>query len=327
MSQTSQPFGKIRTVLGDIEPDALGHTNYHEHLFQVSPLLPGDELDDEEKSAEEASRLKASGFDAMVDATPLGLGRDPQAIARISQSQKITVVATTGRHRQEHYPPDHWLWRLDQTALSDLLVTDLTVGMSAPHENGPPASALSSDGGPIKAGVLKAGIGYWRISAFEVETLEAIANAHNQTGAPVMVHLEFGSAGHEVLNLLEAKGVDCSSVVLAHMDRNLDFGLHASLIERGAFLGYDGMARSKSHSDQAILEHTRKVVDIAGGSQIVIGGDVARATRYQAYGGMPGMQYLAERYLPRLQQEIGQKAVSEILVDNPARWLAWKKHS
>lgn len=40
----------IRTVLGDIDATELGATNYHEHLFQVSPLLPGDELDDEDAS-------------------------------------------------------------------------------------------------------------------------------------------------------------------------------------------------------------------------------------------------------------------------------------
>lgn len=325
MSHRFPPYGKIRTVLGDIEPSALGHTNYHEHLFQVSPLLLGDELDDENKSSDEAARLKASGFDTMVDATPLGLGRRPEAIARISAFQKITVVATTGRHRQEHYQADHWVRRLDETGLADLLVSDLTEGMSAPGENGSPASALSPDGRPIRAGVLKAGIGYWRISAFEEETLNGLASAHQLTGAPVMIHLEFGSAGHEVLNVLESQGVDCSSVVLAHMDRNLDSGLHASLIERGAYLGYDGMARAKSHSDQALLEHTRNVVERAGGAHILIGGDVARASRYWAYGGMPGLQYLAERYLPRLRQEIGPEALSHILVDNPARWLTWKK--
>src|SRR5690606_29546269 len=40
----------IRTVLGDVAPAELGATNYHEHLFQISPLLPGDELDDEDAS-------------------------------------------------------------------------------------------------------------------------------------------------------------------------------------------------------------------------------------------------------------------------------------
>ena len=31
----------VRTVLGDVAADRLGRTNYHEHLFQVSPLLIG----------------------------------------------------------------------------------------------------------------------------------------------------------------------------------------------------------------------------------------------------------------------------------------------
>ncbi len=66
--------GSVRTVLGDVDAASLGRVNYHEHLFQVSPLLPGDELDDEAASSAEAGLLKASGFESMVDATPFGLG-------------------------------------------------------------------------------------------------------------------------------------------------------------------------------------------------------------------------------------------------------------
>ena len=66
----------VRTVLGDIEPASLGPTNYHEHLFQSSPLLPGDELDDEVLSGREAALLRNAGMAAMVEATPLGLGRN-----------------------------------------------------------------------------------------------------------------------------------------------------------------------------------------------------------------------------------------------------------
>ena len=34
--------GVVRTVRGDVAPGSLGRVNYHEHLFQVTPLLPGD---------------------------------------------------------------------------------------------------------------------------------------------------------------------------------------------------------------------------------------------------------------------------------------------
>jgi phosphotriesterase-related protein len=51
----------VRTVLGDIDPAALGRTDVHEHLLMRSPLLRGDELDDLDRSATEAGMLRAAG--------------------------------------------------------------------------------------------------------------------------------------------------------------------------------------------------------------------------------------------------------------------------
>ena len=87
--------GLVRTTAGDLEPASLGRVDYHEHLFQVSPLLPGDELTDEAASTAEAALLRGSGFDAMVDATPIGLGRRPDALGRAAQSSGLHVVAST----------------------------------------------------------------------------------------------------------------------------------------------------------------------------------------------------------------------------------------
>jgi 5-phospho-D-xylono-1,4-lactonase len=77
-------FGTVRPVLGDVPMERLGR-DYHEHLFQAPPLLVGDELDDEQ-SMQEAESLRRAGIDAFVDTTPTGLGRNPGAVARISQS-------------------------------------------------------------------------------------------------------------------------------------------------------------------------------------------------------------------------------------------------
>lgn len=315
----------VRTVLGDIDPAQLGATDYHEHLFQVSPLLPGDELDDEDLSGCEAALLTASGFATMIDATPFGLGRDPEAVARISADTGMHVVATTGRHREAHYGDDHPLqvWSVDR--LAALFVADVTRGMPVDDAlvfEGPDVPrAASPDGAPVRAGMLKAGVGYWSISAFEHTTLLAVAEAHRATRAPVMVHLEFCTAAHEVLDLLEAAGVASDRVVLAHADRDPDPGLHASLAERGAYLGYDGFARPRTRSDAELLALTEKVVALGAGDRVLLGGDVARRTRYISYGGMPGLAYLGERYLPRLRSAVGDEAVERMLVANPARLL------
>ena len=316
-------IGQVRTVLGDIPAPALGRTDYHEHLFQATPLLPGDDLDDEQCSREEARLLHEAGIDAIVDATPIGLGRDPAATARISAGVGLAVVLTTGAHRQAHYPPDHWLRGLGSDRLTDLFVRELVDGV--PAVDGPTGSdpALTPDGDQIRAGLLKAGIDYWSISRFERGVLEAVSAAHRETGAPVMVHLEHGSAAVDVVTILTAAGVSADRVVLAHIDRNPDPGLHAELAAAGVYLGYDGMARTRTWPDSVLLDCLLRVVDLGGAERILLGGDVARRGRYVAYGGMPGLAYLPARFLPRLERDGGADLIRMVLVDNPARLLTW----
>src|SRR5690625_111091 len=71
----------VRTVLGEITPEGLGPVNGHEHVFQVSPLLPGDELDDPERSSAEVELLRGSGFAAMIDATRSASADAPRTCA------------------------------------------------------------------------------------------------------------------------------------------------------------------------------------------------------------------------------------------------------
>src|SRR3954462_3598991 len=105
----------IRTVLGDIEPSALGRCDAHEHLTLASPLLAGEELD---TPVEDARVLAAAGVQAVVEWTPLGLGRDLDALRGASREAGIHIVASTGLHRDAHYPADHWARR--ETNLADL---------------------------------------------------------------------------------------------------------------------------------------------------------------------------------------------------------------
>jgi phosphotriesterase-related protein len=312
--------GRVRTVTGDVEPDALGTVNYHEHLFQRSPLLPGDDLDDEDASGREAAELRKSGFATLVDATPLGLGRRPDAIRRISLATGLTVVMTTGAHRREHYAADHPLLSASEDELATAFLRDLTVGAVeglAAGENAAPDAAP-------RAGVLKVGLGYWRIDDAARRAIAAVGAAHRDTGAPVMVHLEHGTAAHEALDALASVGVAADRVALAHIDRNPDPGLHAELAARGAFLGYDGAARARDWPDSVLIECLTETARRGGADRVLLGGDVARATRYRAYGGIPGLRYLGDRFVPRLRDVAGDDVVDRVLRRNPAAWLTWR---
>jgi phosphotriesterase-related protein len=309
----------VRTVLGDIAPSQLGVVDYHEHLFQSSPLLPGDDLDDEGASHAEARALRQSGASAMVEATPIGLGRRPTAVARIAAGTGLHIVHTTGAHREAHYAVDHPLRCSDPQTLHSLFRSELLTGLVEGGE-----IATTPDRLPVRAGLLKAAVGYWSIARFEREVLEAVGQTSAQTGAPVMVHLEHGSAAHEVLDILEATGCPSSRVALAHIDRNPDASLHLELAHRGAWLCYDGAARHYRWPDGLLVECMADVVRGGGGGRLLLGGDVARRSRYIAYGGMPGLAYLFSRFVPKVRARLGDVATQALLVTNPATWLAWQ---
>jgi predicted metal-dependent phosphotriesterase family hydrolase len=312
------PAEIIRTVLGDISPQDLGRTNVHEHLLMRSPLLHGDELDDLERSAAEATEMRHAGIDALVELTPIGLGRDPTGVAEIAARSGLHIVLATGIHRQEHYPPEHWVYRASVGQLVELFVQDITHGCDGADYSGPRERPT-----PIRAGIIKAGTGYWRISSLERRVLEAAGQAHRQTGAPVTCHLELGTAAWEVLKILGAAGVPADCIALAHVDRNPDPGLHAELAATGAYLGYDGMARAKYWPDSVLLDCLLQVAARGGAERILLGGDVARRSSFRSYGGIPGLAYLPERFIPRLRDASGDELVHQILVANPARFLAF----
>jgi predicted metal-dependent phosphotriesterase family hydrolase len=313
----SDGTGRVRTTGGDVDPASLGRVDYHEHLFQVSPLLAGDELTDEAASTAEARLLRESGFESMVDATPTGLGRDPRALECAAVTSGLRIVASTGAHREEHYLDGHWLLSLDAQAMASRFVADLTLGL--PVRDRAEESARTD----ARAGAIKMGIGYWRISAFERRVAAAVAEAHAVTGAPVMVHTELATAAHELLDLLEQLGVSPARVALAHVDRNPDAGLHAELASRGAFLGYDGPGRARSAPDATILHCLADVAAAGHAGSLLLGGDVARSSRYVAYGGMPGLGYLGRRFVPRLRAMVGDEVTGQLLESNPQRWLTW----
>jgi len=308
----------VRTILGDVAPDDLGVVDYHDHLFQTTPLLPGDDLDDEEKSCEETSDLVAAGVNTLVEATPIGMGRMPSGVARISRITGLHVVHTTGVHREAHYASQPDLISMTAEQLSDTFRAELLEGL--PDDSQTFSHRPQRYG---RAGLIKIGIGYWAITDFERRSLEAAGAVSAELGAPVMVHLEYGSAAHEVLTMLGEAGCPDDRVALAHIDRNPDPGLHLELAARGAYLGYDGCARHKSWPDSVLIDCLEEVVAGGGANRTLLGGDVARSSRYRAYGGMPGLSYTYLRFLPRVRSAIGRTGVEQLTTANPAEWLTW----
>lgn len=132
-----------------------------------------------------------------------------------------------------------------------------------------------------------------------------------------------GSAAWEVLDILKAEGVPPHRVMLSHVDRNPDPGLHEELAAAGAYIGYDGMARANYWPDSALPDCLLQVAARGGAERIVLGSNMSRRSSFRAYGSMPGLAYLPQRFIARLRQSAGEGLVQQFLVFNPARFLAF----
>jgi 5-phospho-D-xylono-1,4-lactonase len=288
----------VRTVRGDVDPGELGPCDAHEHLFLVTPAQPGDEFSDVEKAVTEARMLVQAGAHALVDWTPLGLGRDLDGLVRVSEETGLYVVAATGLHGDPHYAHDDPLRDEPVEVLAARFVSDLR----------------------DRCGVIKAAASYHRVKPFEAKTLEAAAEAHRRTGAPVCVHTELGTMGLGIVELLR---IPAESIVLAHLDRNPDAVEHAETAATGAWLQFDGPGRTKYWPDSTILALIADLAERGFADRILLGGDTGRASMMRAYGGGPGLDYLFARFKPRLERELGEELSRRIFVDNPARAFAF----
>jgi predicted metal-dependent phosphotriesterase family hydrolase len=298
----------VRTVRGDIAPADLGACDAHEHLFLVTPAQPGDELSDVEKAIEEARTLREEGASALVDWTPIGLGRDLEGLRRVSEETGLHIVAATGLHREVHY------------VLDDPVRTESVESLAERF-------AAEIESVEIACGIVKIGASYHRLTRFERNALEAAASAHDQTGAPLGVHTEHGTMGLELVELLGALGVPAGSIVLAHLDRNPDAGEHAETAAAGAWLQLDGPGRTKYWPDSTILELIAELASDGHADRLLVGGDTGRASMFRAYGGGPGLDYVFRRFKPRLERELGRELSDRIFVVNPARAFAFVPHA
>ncbi len=309
--------GQVVTVAGPLPASALGVTDAHDHLFLRSPALPGEGFDDLGAAVAEVREAQATGLASIVEMTPIGCGRRPDLMRAVSEATGMPVIAATGYHRDAHYPEGHWVHEASVETLAERIVTDLRDGM---HPADWLDVSLSLD--PARAGVIKAGASYQRITASEGRRLEAAAIGHRHTGATILVHAEVGTCGHEIVDLLTAHHVPPGSILLAHMDRNPDPELHAEIAARGVTLEYDTIGRIKYRPDSDLLDLIGSVVDAGHLERIVLGLDLGRRDYFRAFGGGPGMRYLMATFVPRLRRRIGEAAVETILVANPARAFA-----
>jgi phosphotriesterase-related protein len=309
---------QVQTVLGPVGAAALGVVDAHDHLFCTSPALKDQSFDDLDKAIAEVRDGRATGIATIVEMTPIGLGRRPDRMRATAEATGVHVIAASGYHRDAHYPADHWVHAASVETLADRIIADLRVGM---HPRDWLDASLPPD--PARAGAIKGGASYHRISPSEAKRLDAIGAASAATGAAVLVHAEVGTAAHDIVDRLEAAGAKPARIALAHMDRNPDAEIHAELCARGITLEYDTVGRTKYHPDSVVLDLIEAVAAAGHLDRLMLGLDLGQRDYLRAFGGGPGLQYLMTAFAPRLRRRLGDAGANAILVANPARFYAF----
>ena len=120
------------------------------------------------------------------------------------------------------------------------------------------------------------------------------------TGAPVLTHTEHGALAIEQVETLASLGVPSDRVLLSHIDRNSDRGLHRELARCGAYLVFDGPSRSAHHPPEEVADLIALAVEHGAGDRVLLGLDLALRSYRTGYGGKPGFTFLLEVFLPLL---------------------------
>ena len=354
--------GKVMTVHGPIDPDVLGPTLMHEHLFIIfyKGVLPDhytpatdwcmweqeltmDKLDlvrarkplrdnwllvDERSAIEEVMEFRYRGGGTIVDVTSIGIGRDPLALSRVSHATGLNVVMGAGWYQKLYHPVD-----MDQKTvegMADEIVRDITVG-------------IGNTG--IRSGIIgEIGIEGDPITENEVKSIRASGRASRATGASISFHL--GGIGREKLDtigILGDEGTDMSRVIFGHSDPIAgDLDLMLELLGHGVFIQFDLLGRSGARlryvpdddafesfftgaGTAAVAEAIPKLIEAGYADRVLLSQDVCAKVQLKRYGGT-GYSFVVEKFLPELRSRgVSEEHIQMMMVDNPKRILTFEE--
>lgn len=310
MAGETSALPAVWTVRGPLAPEALGRTLMHEHVlvdfYRVSGLL-NQLLNDEALAIEELTPLREAGGAALVECTTIDLGRDVEALRRVSEQSGVQIIASTGWYRQLFYPPE--IDRLSTEALADRMVAELTEGIGASG---------------IRAGIIgEIGVNLDYATAQEERVLRAAARAQRRTGAPLSTHASMYPVGLVQLDILIEEGVDPARVIVGHADTYLDAAYHRRVLETGATLAFDTIGREHMNPDARRAGALVRLLHDGWGERLVLSSDRCHRSDLRAFGGV-GYAHVFTTFFERLRQlGASQGELDLMTIDNPRRLLAW----
>ena len=329
-SATKETFAKgaiIRTILKDLPPEAVGGSGaimFHEHVSltaagllklgigrpSATPQTPPSRMDpgepyfmeDMKVMVDEVKTAIKDGLGCIVDAGHTDIGRSIQQLRGLAQTTGLQIVASGGYHTQPSYPPE--LTRQTDDQIADGLVRDArTERWGAFGEIGS-AADMTPD---------------------ERKVFRAVGKAHVKTNLPIFTHTAGGRPALEQLDIFESVGVKPQRVMIGHMGGTNDPTVPKAVCSRGAYIGFDQIARSYTQPQrlEAQVRMIVTLIDVGYADHVLLGTDLAFKNETKHSGGA-GYGGVLTVFVPMLRQAgVKDEMLNRILVGNPRRLLAF----
>ncbi|MGC9520556.1 MAG: phosphotriesterase family protein [Anaerolineae bacterium] len=263
----------------------------HEHIFVDlrSPDHPDQGVADAENvvrlMAPELVRARGAGVSALVECTPVGVGRRVDLDLAVSKAARLPVVVPTGVYREPWIPG--WVHAASEDALRDWMLGEMQDGI---EKTG------------VRAAWIKLSAGDDGMTDCERKVLRAAARAAAETGAVIGSHTIRGRVVLDQLATLEAAGYTAERFIWIHTQAEADSALHEEVASRGAWIEYDAIG-SDGYSDQIFIEHIQRMVNGGFADQLLLSHDRGWFDPATPGGGEPRpFTYISEVFLPKLRE-------------------------
>src|SRR5262245_50876319 len=350
-AQGSPVPGMAQTVLGPIPSERLGVTTTHEHLLvDLSPLLKppveasrratfyapvsmellgsfnyggqtnldNSRLVDLETAIAETLLFRRAGGDTIVEATSIGIGRDPDGLRQIARATGLNIVMGASYYVGAAHPVD--MDAKSEDDIVDEIVRDIQRGVG---QSG------------VRAGIIGEVGCSWPLTPNERKVLRASGRAQRRTGAPLLIHPGRNEASpREIVEVLHDVDADLSRTIIGHIERTLlERADMKKLAETGCVLEFDLFGREHSYykhspnidmiNDGVRIRLIAWLIAEGHGRQLVLAEDTAAKSHLVRYGGC-GYGHILQNIVPRMRARgIRDEDIQTMLVETPRRLLAF----
>jgi len=306
---------RVMTVTGPVPPEQLGLTDAHSHVWIDPPpgVPPGAPvLNQPDLILAELLDYRQAGGGAQIDCQPGGCGRDGRRLRALSLSSGVQIVASTGFHLQRYYPADAPLWKLDAEGAAAYFLDEIQQGLQETQAT----SAV------VYPGLIKIAV-HETLEASPRQLLEAAAFASLESGYALEMHTQKGAGVEAFVEFFRRQHVDLGRLVICHIDKRPDAGLHTELAQAGIMLEYDTFFRPKYQPEQNLWPLITSMLAGGWAGSLALATDLADGALWQRIGGGPGLLGFAVEIKRRLEDmQIRPEVVSGLLGNNIASRLA-----